>query len=141
MAPIQRGQTPELDIIARMNNDSGLKTAEDTCHQQNTARAHHIRCTTGTEILNGTAGKRSQNVKSSLAVTSGQKLETFVALGNPGDNNRGSVEVRGAADDHGVPVVGIDHEEYAQYRELHKVSQNQGSSIIDSQQTETIQTN
>ena len=48
-------------------------------------------------------------MKSSLAVTSGHQLESFIK--GPGMDNRGSVEVRGA--DERVPVVSSDHEEYA----------------------------
>ena len=121
-----RGQTPEPDIIGRMNTDLAG-------HAQQTARVQAASAVSNAGQFDGGQGHRNTNVKSSLAVTSGHQLESFVS--GPGDN-RGSVEVRGGDDRAGV--VGSDVEDYAQYRELHKVSGNQGSSIMDSQHTETI---
>eukprot|EP00353_Schmidingerella_taraikaensis_P005938 CAMPEP_0185594136 /NCGR_PEP_ID=MMETSP0434-20130131/73751_1 /TAXON_ID=626734 ORGANISM="Favella taraikaensis, Strain Fe Narragansett Bay" /NCGR_SAMPLE_ID=MMETSP0434 /ASSEMBLY_ACC=CAM_ASM_000379 /LENGTH=126 /DNA_ID=CAMNT_0028221225 /DNA_START=609 /DNA_END=989 /DNA_ORIENTATION=+ len=114
-------ETPDANMMSRMNNDSGLKTAS-LKGGVGTAGDNTPNATTVHEKLES-SNRRSQNVKSSMAMTPSHKLEALAAQ----DNVAESVEVRDQDTSvrhrtrHGVPI-NANEQEYAEYREMHRVS-------------------
>ena len=140
---VARNDTPDATYGTRINNDSGLQTASVKGINDNTPNNTTMGDRLDTSEHLASQNKRSANVKSSMAMTPSHKFEALAAQ----DNVAESVEVK-EKENTGrertarvtVPINAKDNE-YAEYREMHRMSQNGGSSIVDSQVTETDKTN